>query len=451
MRGPIARAMDAGPCTFLLVGMGITNRAVAGALLHRGHVVLAVDDKVNEELREAATALNFELHAAPHESVLESLVEQADLVCPAPGLPEHHAVFSLARDKDRPLVGEFDLAAAWDARPIAAITGTNGKTTVVELAIAALQGSGINAVAAGNTDVPLVRAIDDLTIDVFVVEASSFRLARASEFRVAVATWLNFAPDHLDVHADLESYERAKAGIFAMAGLDGVIVANAEDPVVMGHVPESANVVTFGGASADWHLDGGDLVGPDGGFTSTDRLWRSLPHDIEDALAVAATTIPLGATPSAVAEACESFAGLAHRVWPVGEIDGVTYFDDSKATTPHATVAALRGFDKAVLIAGGRNKGIDLASMLDARQHVHAVVAIGDSAEEITSVFSPTHEVVVAYDMQEAVAAARRLAEGRVAVLLSPGCASFDWYRNYGDRGDDFARIVREYDKGCVR
>jgi UDP-N-acetylmuramoylalanine--D-glutamate ligase len=451
MSGRIARALDAGSCTVLLVGMGITNRAVAGALLRRGHRVIAVDDKVDAKLRDAASELEIEIHESPDEAVLESLVEQADLVCPAPGLPEHHGVFALARLIDRPLVGEFDLAAAWDERPVAAITGTNGKTTVVELAVAALQLSGVNAVAAGNTDVPLVTAIDDPTVDVFVVEASSFRLARASEFRVAVATWLNFAPDHLDVHADLATYERAKAEIFAMVGPDGVIVANAEDPVVMRHVPESANLVTFGGASADWRLDGQDLVGPDGTFTSTDRLWRSLPHDVEDALAVAATTIPVGALPAAVAKACEHFAGLAHRVSPVGEIDGVTYFDDSKATTPHATVAALRGFDKVVLIAGGRNKGIDLSSMKEAGDHVHAVVAIGDSADEIASVFSATHDVMIAHDMPDAVAFARRFADGKVPVLLSPGCASFDWYRNYGERGDDFARIVREYDGEWVR
>lgn len=451
MTGPIARALDAGSCTVLLVGMGITNRAVAGALLRRDHRLIAVDDKVDDELRDAASALDIEIHASPDEALLRALVEQVDFVCPAPGLPERHPVFALARETDRPLVGEFDLAAAWDERPVAAITGTNGKTTVVELAVAALQRSGVNAVAAGNTDVPLVSAIDDPTVDVFVVEASSFRLARASEFRVAVATWLNFAPDHLDVHADLAAYEQAKAAIFAMAGPNGVIVANTDDPVVMRHVPEAANVVTFGGAGSDWYLDGKDLVGPSGAFTTTDRLWRSLPHDIEDVLAVAATTIPVGAIPSAIAEACEHFAGLAHRVSPVGEIDGVAYFDDSKATTPHATVAALRGFDKVVLIAGGRNKGIDLSSMRDAGAHVHSVVAIGDSADEIALIFSATHDVVVAHDMPEAVAFARRLADGQVPVLLSPGCASFDWYRNYGERGDDFARIVREHDGECVR
>jgi len=446
MTGPIAAALDAGSCTVLLVGMGITNRAVAGALLRRGHRVIAVDDRVDDELREAAAAFGIGLHVAPDEASLTALVDQADLVCPAPGLPELHPVFDLARAAARPLVGEFDLAAAWDDRPVAAITGTNGKTTVVELAVSALQRSGVNAVAAGNTDIPLVTAIDDPTVDVFVVEASSFRLARASEFRVTVATWLNFAPDHLDVHADLESYENAKAEIFAMARPNGIVVANADDPVVMRHVPNDGTVVTFGSAESDWRLEGEDLVGPDGMFTTVSRLWRCLPHDIEDALAVAATTTPVGATPAALAEACERFPGLAHRVSPVGKIDGVTYFDDSKATTPHATVAALRGFDTAVLIAGGRNKGIDLSGMRDAGDHVHAVVAIGDSADEMVALFSATHEVVVAHDMTEAVTAARRLSDGAVPVLLSPGCASFDWYRNYGDRGDDFARIVRELD-----
>ncbi len=451
MSGPIALALEAGACTVLLAGMGVTNRAVAGALLRRGHTVIAVDDREDAELSEAAAALDIELHIGPDEELLRSLVARSEMVCPAPGLPESHAVFRLSRDAGRLLVGEFDLAAAWDDRPVAAITGTNGKTTVVELAVSALQRSGVNAVAAGNTDVPLVSAIDDPAVDVFVVEASSFRLARASEFRVAVATWLNFAPDHLDVHADLESYESAKAAIFDMIGVDGVIVANADDPVVMRHVPETSEVTTFGGDGSDWRLEGEELHGPDGAFTTVDRLWRSLPHDIEDALAVAATTVPVGATTAAIAEACERFAGLAHRVSAVGQIDGVTYFDDSKATTPHATVAALRGFERVVLIAGGRNKGIDLSAMRDAGDHVRAVVAIGDAADEITAVFTATHEVVVAADMTNAVMAARRLADGRVPVLLSPGCASFDWYRNYGDRGDDFARIVRETAGECVR
>ena len=142
------------------------------------------------------------------------------------------------------------------------------------------------------------------------------------------------------------------------------------------------------------------------------------------------------------ASAASTFAPLAHRVSPVGRLDGQIYYDDSKATTPHATLSALRGFDRVVLIAGGRNKGIDLSPMASMSERVEAVVAIGDAAEEIERAFAPQTPVVTADDMDTAVAQARRLADGRVPVLLSPGCASFDWYRSYGERGDDFARAV---------
>ena len=288
-----------------------------------------------------------------------------------------------------------------------------------------------------NTDVPLVTAIDDPATDVFVVEASSFRLARAVRFRPAVSTWLNFAPDHLDVHRDLASYEAAKAHLFEL-GVSGVLVANADDPVVMRNVPAEATVVTFG-TDGDWRVDGDDLVGPDGPFMAVADLWRSLPHDIANTLAVAASVAPLGVAPAAVAEAASAFVPLAHRVSPVGTVDGQPYYDDSKATTPHATLSALRGFDRVVLIAGGRNKGIDLSVMATGREHLEAVVAIGESADDIEQAFAGSVPVVRADDMDAAVAAARTLSAGRVPVLLSPGCASFDWYRSYGERGDDFA------------
>lgn len=430
----------ASPARVLVVGMGVTNRAVAAALLRRGHAVVAVDDRPDDDLRSSAAALGIDLLEAPSDDELRAVAADVDLAVPAPGLPEHHAAFTL----DVPIVSELDLAAVWDDRPIAAITGTNGKTTVVELCVAAIERSGRRAIAAGNTDVPLVAAIDQPEIDVFVVEASSFRLARVVEFAPAVGTWLNFAPDHLDVHADLAAYENAKARVFRSIRPGGTAVANVLDPVVMRHVPTDRPVVTFGGPVADWYVDGDKLAGPDGVFITADRMWRSLPHDIEDLLAVAATVAPLGVGADAVAAAAASFTGLPHRVEPVGEIDGCVFYDDSKSTTPHATVAALRGFDDAVLIAGGRNKGIDLGELLDGASHVHAVVAIGEAAAEVEAVFAATHPVVTADDMDAAVAAARVLAAGHRPVLLSPACASFDWYGNYGERGDDFVRAVRE-------
>ena len=427
----------ASPQSALLVGMGVANRAVAGALVRRGHSVIAIDDNPSDELREAAAGLGIELATGDR---LDELLAEVSFVVPTPGLPEWHEAFAAADRLGVVVVSEFDLAAVWDDRPILAITGTNGKTTTVELAVAVLGAGGKTAVAAGNTDIPLVTAIDDPATDVFVVEASSFRLARASRFRPTVAAWLNFAPDHLDVHRDLESYEAAKAHLFSL-GASGTIVANADDPVVMRNVPDGATTVTFG-AGGDWHLDGDELVGPSGAFTTAGELWRSLPHDIENTLAVAACVAALGVGVEAVASAAAGFAPLAHRVSPVGKLDGQIYYDDSKATTPHATLSALRGFDRVVLIAGGRNKGIDLSPMASMSERVHAVVAIGDAAEEIERAFAARTPVVVADDMETAVGHARRLADGRVPVLLSPGCASFDWYRSYGERGDDFARVV---------
>ncbi len=433
------------PGRWLLIGMGITNRSVAGALLRRGHTVVAVDDDPDQELRRATEDLGIELIEAPSAESLTDLVVDSDFVVPTPGLPEAHPAFALADATGRPVVGELDLAAAWDDRPVIAVTGTNGKTTVVELVIDCLSRSGVKAVAAGNTDLPLVAAINDRSTEMFVVEASSFRLARTRQFRPEVATWLNFAPDHLDVHSSLNAYESAKADIWTRASASTVAIANVDDPVVMSHVPGIADLVTFGLRDADWYLDHDQcLCGPDGPFIARSELWRSLPHDVIDALAAAATAVAAGAGLAAVIEACRSFPGLAHRVRAVATVDGSTFYDDSKATTPHATISALHGFESVVLIAGGRNKAIDLSSILAGGDRIAAVVAIGDAAEDIVRIFEPHRPVEAAVDMDDAVHRAARLARGGRPVLLSPGCASFDWYRNYGERGDDFVRAVRD-------
>jgi len=430
---------------WLLVGMGVTNRSVAGTLVRRGRAVVAVDDHPDNGLREAAHDLGIELVEAPSDENLDRLVAECDIVVPAPGLPESHRAFSSADAAGRMVASEFDLAAVWDDRPVIAITGTNGKTTVVGLVVDCLTRCGLSAQAAGNTELPLVAAIDDPSTEVFVVEASSFRLARTTEFRPSVATWINFAPDHLDLHSSLDAYENAKAAIWARASVTTVAIANADDPVVMSHVPESAKLVTFGPPGSDWYVDDQQrLCGPDGPLMARSDLWRSFPHDVIDALAAAATAMAIGADQAAVVAAFRSFTGLAHRVDEVATIDGSTFYDDSKATTPHATVSALAGFDSVVLIAGGRNKEIDLSSMLAGVDHVSAVVAIGEAAAEMARVFEPHRPVQIAFDMDDAVGRAARLARGGRPVLLSPGCASFDWYHNYGERGDDFVRAVGE-------
>ena len=162
----------------------------------------------------------------------------------------------------------------------------------------ALQRSGRSAAAVGNTEIPLVTALDDASVEVFVVEASSFRLGHSQRFSPTVAAWLNFAPDHLDAHASLAAYEAAKASIWAHLGAEATVVANADDPVVMAHVPPERRVVTFSMSrpDADWRLVDGHLVGPDGPLVAIDRLLRAQPHDLANGLAVAAIALEAGAT-----------------------------------------------------------------------------------------------------------------------------------------------------------
>ena len=169
-----------------------------------------------------------------------------------------------------------------------------------------------------------------------------------------------------------------------------------------------------------------------------------MPHDIANALAAAATALEGGGSIDPVRSVLRTFEGLPHRVSFVAEADGIRWYDDSKATAPHATAAAVAGFDHVVLIAGGRNKGLDLSALADSADRVRAVVAIGESAGDVAAAFASRVPVIEARSMDEAVAAARRAARAGDAVLLSPGCASFDWYRNYKERGDDFVRAVRE-------
>ncbi len=445
MTGTAGAVMAEVPGSVLLAGFGATNRAVARALLSRGHTVTAFDDGPGAAATGGAEALDLELQIAPDPRRLDRLVSAADAMIPTPGMPEHHRALELARARGVPTASEFDLARAWDSRPVAAVTGTSGKTTVTEMAVAALRCSGVSAAAAGNNDLPLVAAIEADDVEVFVVEASSFRLAHSLCFEPLAACWLNFAPDHLDIHRDLDSYEAAKARLWRSLPPEATAIANRLDPIVMAHLPGGGATWTFAHeGEADWRCHAGVLAGPLGPVVGVGELRRTMPHDIANALAAAATASAVGATVEGLGQALRSFEPGAHRVQMVASIGGVDFYNDSKATTPHATVAALRGFESAVLIAGGRNKGLDLGELLDAVDRVSCVVALGEAAEEVAAVFAADRPVLLAADMGEAVELAASAAGPGAAVLLSPACASFDLYSSYKARGDDFARLVRD-------
>jgi UDP-N-acetylmuramoylalanine--D-glutamate ligase len=432
----------------VVVGLGVAGEAAARQLARRGWAVVVVEDRPGAATRARAGALaplGVEVVDVPDRAVLDVLVDAADLLVPSPPVTPGHPATVRALDRGTPVWTEFELAARWSSVPLVAVTGTNGKTTVTTLVTDMLAASGRRTVAAGNNELPLVDALDRPGLEVVVVEASSFRLLFSEHFHPRVATWLNLADDHLDWHGTREDYGAAKARIWANHGDGDTAVANAGDPAVMAAAARlRPPAVTFGTAGADWHVDGDRLCGPGGAFDVGD-LPRTLPHDLTNALAALATALPAGATPEGAALALREFRGLPHRLSLVGEHDGVAWYDDSKATDPAAALTAVRSFRSVVLVAGGRNKGLDLSALAQESARLRAVVAIGEAAPELARAFAGTVPVTEAASMDEAVAGAARAARPGDTVVLSPGCASHDWYRDYGERGDDFARAVADH------
>ena len=434
----------------LVYGMGVSGEAMVKAALARGLTVTVADDGWTDRSRAIAAGLPIETEAQPSPGRLRELVRAADLIVPSPGVPEHHRLIEMAVAAGVALRTEIDVAYEWEQgrpggpRPMLAITGTDGKTTVTTLTAAMLEASGLRTIACGNTDVPLVAALD-LDVDVFVVECASFRLRWITCFRPEVGTWLNIAPDHLDWHRTLEAYTVAKARIWEYQRASDTAVAFADDAAVMERAQQApGRLVTFG-SGAQYREADGVLEGPAGRIVASAELWRSLPHDRTNALAAAATTLESGiGNLVGVQTALRSFRGVAHRISFVAEAGGVAFYDDSKATTPHAALAAIRGFDRVVLVAGGRNKDLDLSALASEPARVRAVVAIGESSDAVAAAFEGLCPVRLATSMDEAVAASRAMARPGDTVLLSPACTSFDWYANYGERGDDFARAVKE-------
>jgi len=441
--GPSTSPAESAGERALVVGLGRSGQAVARHLLVRGTAVAAVDDAPSDDARAAAAALGVMLVERPTIDALANLVVRADVIVPSPGVPASHPVYGLARAAGVPVRGEVELASRWSICPLVAVTGTNGKTTVTSLISEMLGASGVPSIAAGNIGLPLSDAVADEDLKVVVAEVSSFQLAFAESFRPVVAVWLNLAPDHLDWHGDLDSYVAAKARIWANQTPADVAVVNADDPVVMAQAASApSRVVTFGLTTGDYTVVDGWLRGPNGPIIEVSALSRSLPHDVANALAATAAALAGGATVPGVRNALTAFAPLPHRLTLVAYSGGVRWYDDSKATNPHAAVAAVRGFESVVLVAGGRNKGLDLSELAEIADRVRAVVAIGEATSQVVAAFEGRTPVHPARNMVEAVAAAADAAKPGDVVLLSPGCASFDWYRSYAERGDDFASAV---------
>lgn len=373
------------------------------------------------------------------------LLEGVDLVVASPGFSIRSAPCLDTIERGLPLISEMEYGSRHLTSRLTAVTGTNGKTTVTELTAAMLSQSGIDAIAAGNIGLAVseVAARHDQP-EVVVVEASSFQLATIDAFRPDAAVVLNLAPDHLDWHGSFTNYATSKARIFENQHADDIVVYGADDPEVA-RLVEAAPSIRIP-VSGRRHPSGG--CGPvdgqlmwSGEQIALDSLLRRDESFVVDVAAAWVAASHLGATVDGVAAAAAEFQPAAHRRRVVTEAAGITYVDDSKATNPHAAVAAVAAFPSVVLIAGGRNKGLDLSGLAQAPNLVH-LITLGEAAAELESASNvPTQR---ARDMDEAVAMATAAAAAGDTVLLAPGCASFDMYDDYRARGHAFAAAVNK-------
>lgn len=419
----------------LVLGAAVSGRAAIRLLEASGHEVVVHD-------ADPAAVADLDPGRARGGEWDPDLLNGVELVVSSPGVPEHAPPLRDARAGGVPVWSELELAFRHLEAPLAAVTATNGKTTITRIAAEMLCGSGLRAAAVGNIGEPLSGAVGG-EWDALVVEASSFQLRFIDAFHPRAAVLLNVAPDHLDWHGGFDAYLRAKAMIYHNQGPGDLLVYDMDDDgatrAVAGAPSRLVPVSGLRRPESGAGPEGGKLWISDDVTVDLAGLQTEDPSHLADLAAAGLVALEMGAVPSAIAEAIGGFSPGRHRREVVGVWDGVTWINDSKATNPHAALAAVRAYDSVVLIAGGRNKDLEVAPIA-AEPNVRHVIGIG---EEGPAVLAAARVGCAADDMAEAVAIADRVARPGDTVLLAPGCASFDMYGSYGERGDDFAARVR--------
>jgi UDP-N-acetylmuramoylalanine--D-glutamate ligase len=425
----------------VVVGAGVAGVAAAEALLGEGAEVRVTDVRPADRLTDAGRlqSLGAEVRAEGHDP---ADLEGATLVVVSPGVPPSAPIVVWARERGLPVWGEMELGARLASVPYLAVTGTNGKTTTTGMLASCLRAAGTDAIACGNIGRPFTTAALE-GHDVLIVEVSSFQLALQESFRPAVSVLLNVAPDHLDWHEDLSGYVGAKSRIHALQGDGDAHVGNRDDALAAA-VSSGARcrIVWFrAGEPQDGEVGyvGPQLVGRIGGRHALGEVDGTRAGYREDAAAAAAAALLYGVAPEAVTEGLAGFVPARHRGEVVAEVAGVRFVDNSKATNVHAALAAIGGVRDAVLIAGGRAKGQDLGPLASRADRLVAVVALGESADDVAAAFEGTVPVRRASSIEEAVRLALADAAPGGTVLLAPACASWDQFRDYEERGDRFA------------
>ena len=432
----------------LVVGLGDTGAAVARFLRARGERVCVIDSRAAPPGLADLRAAYPDVEVAV-ETLDERWLDGAGRVLLSPGLPYDLPLAVEARRRGIAVIGDIELFALAAQAPVIAVTGSNGKSTVTTLAAKILEAQGLSAPAGGNLGPPALDLLEG-PADAYVLEISSFQMETTDSLAPLAATVLNISPDHLDRHGTLERYVELKEKLLRSA-MHAVV--NADDPLVAAMGARHWDVTPF---SVEKELEDGYSIVMDSGerWLARDRelllrateLGLSGRHNEANALAALALTKDLTRDLEASLAVLRSFTGLPHRCQRVAVRKGVAYVDDSKGTNVGATLAALQGLaGPLVLIAGGLAKGQDLAPLASgARGKLRAAVLIGTAAAELEGVLAPVCRVVRATTMDDAVAKAAALAERGDTVLLSPACASQDMFRDYKERGDQFARAASE-------
>ena len=428
---------------YLVVGLGLTGYSVAAYLLGHGYRCRVQDSRdippYLGQLKSRFDAVDFYSGPLAAESTA-----WADIIVVSPGLSIRQPELVAAAEAGKILLGDIELFARLVTKPVIAITGSNGKSTVTTLVGAMLTRDRKKVAVGGNIGTP---ALDLLAqdVDYYVLELSSYQLETTNSLRPRVATVLNLSEDHLDRYADYAEYIQAKLHIYHHASL---CVSNLDDAQTR-HGTDDVSFSLDPSSTADFKLienNGYWLGRGDEAWLSVDQLKVSGRHNWSNCLAAMAIASSLDISREAIIGALQDFAGIAHRSQWVAEIDGVEWINDSKATNVGAARASIEGRERPViLIAGGQSKGADMSIMNDTiRARVKLVLLLGEDAERLQQAWQDTTRIERVRDMCEAVQRANEFAVAGDCVLLAPACASFDMYQNFEQRGDDFMQRVRE-------
>ncbi len=446
--------MDLSGRRILVIGLGRTGIAVARFLQGRGALVSATDEKPLSELKSALAGLGELRDRIELRSYDSSGLGSIDLVIPSPGVPPFNPLLGNALKQGIPVLSEIEVASRLLATPILAITGTNGKTTTTTLLGEILAHCGKRVFVGGNIGNPLIGCVDGGgRYDWIVAEVSSFQLEWTQAFKPEVAVLLNTTPDHIDYHGTFTAYRQAKEKVFVNQKAGDLAVLNGDEPgsrILSGRLRAEAK---FFSATLQpdngIHLEGDRLINrdPSGNREEYPLEMIRIPgnHNIENVMAAVLAARKCGCAPDRIIEAVSRFKGVPHRIEYAGEWRGVRFYDDSKGTNVGAVLRALESFcDPVILLLGGRDKGGDFESLAPLiRERVKKLIIFGEARDRINSLVGGIATTEITAGMKEAFEAACRVAAAGDVVLLSPGCASFDEFSDYAERGRLFQQMVR--------